>query len=190
MIANRNRREVEGLIGFFVNALVMRGDLRGDPSFRELLGRTREVALAAYAHQDLPFEKLVEELRPERTVSHSPLYQVIFMYQNGRAPAVDLSGLKFTQYGADNGTTPADLVMSVTESLEGLWISVKYSTALFDAKTIRRMISHYDRLLEEITAHPDWRLLEIPLSWDEGDRVAGHGQNLLKADQFTFELNQ
>src|SRR6202035_2984821 len=101
LIANRNRREVEGLIGFFVNTLVLRTDLSGDPSFRELLGRVREVALGAYAHQDLPFDKLVETLKPERSQSHTPIFQVLFVVQNAPRATMELPGLTLSSLEFD-----------------------------------------------------------------------------------------
>src|SRR2546425_12822323 len=119
-IANRTRRETEDLIGFFVNTLVMRTDLSGNPSFPELLRRVREVALQAYAHQDLPFEKLVEELRPERDRSHSPLFQVMFILQNAPREPFELPGLTVSPLTVDSGTAKFDLTLSLTEGADGL----------------------------------------------------------------------
>ncbi|MDQ1592735.1 MAG: hypothetical protein QOG71_3362 [Pyrinomonadaceae bacterium] len=162
-IANRNRAETESLIGFFVNTLVMRADLSGDPTFSELLGRVREVALAAYTHQDLPFERLVGELQPERRTSHSPLFQVLFVLQNAPMPALELPGLTLTPIIADTGIAKFDLTLSLEETPHGLKGSFGYNTDLFEPPTIERMAGHFRTLLEGIAAHPARRLSELPL---------------------------
>ena len=117
-IANRTRAETEGLIGFFVNTLVLRTDLSGNPTFRELLRRVQEVALGAYAHQDLPFEKLVEELQPERNLSHTPLFQVMFVLQNAPTSALELPGLTVSRVRVDKGTAKFDLTLTLVEGHE------------------------------------------------------------------------
>jgi amino acid adenylation domain-containing protein len=162
-IANRGRAEIEGLIGFFVNTLVMRTDLRGDPPFVELLGRVREVALGAYAHQDLPFERLVEELQPERDLSRHPLFQVMMVLQNAPREAVELPGLRLSTLPSESGTTKFDLTLSLAEGEGGLTGSLEYSTDLFEAETIRRMLGHYQRLLESVVADSHLRLSELEL---------------------------
>ncbi len=162
-IAGRNRQETEGLIGFFVNTLVLRTDLSGDPTFRQLLGRVREVALGAYSHQDLPFEKLVEELQPARTLSHTPLFQVIFSLQNASTQTRQLPGLTMTPLRVDRGTSQFDLILDMAEKAEGLSCLFTFSTALFDAATIARMGGHFRTLLEGIVVNPDQRLSELSL---------------------------
>lgn len=171
-IANRNRSEIETLIGFFVNSLVLRTDLGGNPTFRELLSRVREVALGAYAHQDLPFEKLVEELHPERNLSQNPLFQVVFALQNAPMEALELPGLILNPLPFNTETTRFDLEFHLWErSGNGLWgersqgISgfVVYSTDLFDEATINRMLGHFQTLLEGIVANPEQRLADLPL---------------------------
>ncbi len=162
-IAGRNRTEIEPLIGFFVNTLVMRGDLSGNPSFRTLLRRTREVALGAYAHQDLPFERLVEELHPGRDVSHSPLFQVMFVLQNAPWEAAQLAGLEVTPAPIDSGTSKFDLTLFVRERGGALQAVVEYNTDLFDAETIQRMLGHYQTLLEGIVSNPEQRISDLPL---------------------------
>ena len=162
-IANRTRAEVEGLIGFFVNALVMRTDVSGDPTFRELLGRVREVALGAYAHQDLPFEMLVEELQPERDLNHTPLFQVMFVLQNAPRQTLELSDLRLSLQDTSSGTSKFDLTLFVQPSGDGLLASVEYSTDLFDANMMRRLLGHFRVLLEGITANPELRVAELPL---------------------------
>ncbi len=165
-IAGRNRGETEGLIGFFVNTLVIRVDLSGDPSFRELLGRVRESALGAYAHQELPFETLVEKLQPERSLSHSPFFQVAFAYQNGIAEALEMPGLTLRPVELKHKTTKFDLTMAVTETstaMDGLNISVEYNTDIFNDDTIARLLGHYQVLLEGIIADPDQRISELPV---------------------------
>ena len=162
-IAGRTRTEMEPLIGFFVNTLVMRGDLSGNPSFRTLLGRTREAALGAYSHQDLPFERLVEELHPGRDLSHSLVFQAMFVLQNTPWEAAQLAGLEVTPMLIDSGTSKFDLTFSVRERGGVQQAVVEYNTDLFEAETIRRMLGHYQMLLEGIVANPDQRLSDLPL---------------------------
>ncbi|BAY66694.1 amino acid adenylation domain-containing protein (plasmid) [Calothrix brevissima NIES-22] len=168
-IANRNRSELEGLIGFFVNSLVLRTDLSGNPTFRELLNRVREVTLGAYAHQDLPFEKLVEELHPERDLSHHPLFQVVFSLQNTPIEALELPGLKLLLFEFDNKTANFDLEFHFWQDLETLKGQVVYSTDLFDHTTITRMVGHFQTLLESIVVNSKQRLSDLPLL-TEGER--------------------
>ena len=162
-IANRNRVEIEGLIGFFVNTLVLRTDLSGNPAFRELLARVREVAFGAYAHQDLPFEKLVEELHPQRDMSRNPLFDVMFAFQNAPKQELALSGLTPTPLRVDSGTTKFDLTLSLTEESHGLRATLEYNTDLFNRDTITRLREHYHTMLQGIVAHPEQRLSDLPL---------------------------
>jgi amino acid adenylation domain-containing protein len=162
-VTGRNRGETEGLIGFFVNTLVIRADLGGDPSFRELLGRVRESALGAYAHQELPFETLVEKLQPERSMSHTPIFQVTFAYKNGFTEAVKLPGLTIRRVELEHRTTKFDLAVGATETPDGLSVSVGYNTDLFNDDTIARLLGHYRILLEGAIADPDRRISDLPL---------------------------
>lgn len=162
-IANRNHIEIEGLIGFFVNTLVLRTDLSGNPSFRELLRRVREVALEAYAHQDLPFEKLVEELQPARDLSHTPLVQVWFVLQNTSGQALELPGLTVSPLEVNTETAKFDLSLSLADTEQGLFGTLDYKADLFDPTTIKRMVGHLRALLEGIVADPEQRLSELPL---------------------------
>jgi amino acid adenylation domain-containing protein len=161
-IANRNHDELKGLIGFFVNTLVLHTDLSGDPSFQELLHRVRQVALGAYAHQDLPFEQLVEALQPERNVSYSPLFQVMFTLQN--APQLpEVPDLVMRQVKVESKTAQFDLSVTVETLEQGLVIDFEYNTDLFDDSTIARMQEHFQVLIEGIVANPDAHLSELPL---------------------------
>ncbi len=162
-VAGRNRPELEGLIGFFVNTLVMRGDLGGNPGFGELLGRTRQRALDAYAHQDLPFEKLVEELKPERDMSRNPLFQVMFALQNTPEAELRLAGLHSERLPLHNGTAKFDLSLALAESPSGLQGVLEYSSDLFDAARIRRLARHYRILLEGLVQAPDSPIWQLPL---------------------------
>ncbi|MFP5285791.1 MAG: condensation domain-containing protein, partial [Thermoanaerobaculia bacterium] len=162
-IANRNRAEIEPLIGFFVNTLVMRGDLSGDPSFAELLGRVRRSTLEAYAHQDLPFEHLVHELRPERHLAVTPLFQVVCAMQNAPVGRMDLPGLALAPVDLVPTTTRFDLELHGWEMEDGLLAQVSYSTELFDATTIRRLVGQLETLLRAAMADPGRRLSELPL---------------------------
>jgi amino acid adenylation domain-containing protein len=162
-IANRNRAEIERLIGFFVNSLVMRADLSGNPTFRELLRRVRGVALEAYAHQDLPFEKLVEELQPERDLSRNPLFQVTFQMINPPTWRKNAAGQSAPLVEVQRGTAILDLALSLWESSEGILGVIEYSTDLFAPATIQHMVEHFRALLEGIAADPERRLSELPL---------------------------
>jgi len=162
-IAGRNRSEIEGLIGFFVNTLVLRTDLSGAPTFRELLGRVREVTLEAHAHQDLPFEKLVEVLQPERDLSHNPLFQVMFAFQNAPMEALVLPGLTVVPLEVESKAAQFDVTLSMEETGQGLKGVVEYNTDLFDGVTIERMIGHFETLLEGVVVNPEQRLWELPL---------------------------
>lgn len=168
-IANRTRRETEDLIGFFVNTLVIRTDLSGNPSFRELLGRVREVALQAYAHQDLPFEKLVEEVKPERSLSHMPLFQVMVVYQNAPEISLTLPSLDVQDFNLEGGTAKVDLSLYVGQTAEGMRLTFEYNTDLFNATTIERMSRHFETLLAAAVANPDQRIGELSLL-DDVDR--------------------
>ncbi|MEW6367291.1 MAG: non-ribosomal peptide synthase/polyketide synthase [Acidobacteriota bacterium] len=171
-IANRNRSEIENLIGFFVNTLVFRADVSGDPTFTELLARVRETTMEGYAHQDVPFEKLVEELHPERDLSHPPLFQVMFIMQNVPRTSIALSGLTLDPLEIDNEASKFDLTLSVTESEQGLFASYEYNTDLFDAAAIERMAGHFRVLLESMAGRPESRISELPLmSGPEQERV-------------------
>jgi amino acid adenylation domain-containing protein len=162
-IAGRNQPETESLIGCFVNTLVLRTDLSGNPTFLTLLVRVREVALEAYAHQDLPFEKLVEELRPERDLSHSPLFQVGFALYNAPRAELELSGLTLSSKSIDDGTAKLDLTLSMRDSEQGLTGWLEYKTDLFDDATLSRLLGHFQVLLAGIVAKPEQRLEELPL---------------------------
>ncbi len=153
-IANRNRAETEGLIGFFVNTLVLRNDLSNEPSFSELLKRTRDVSLEAFTHQDLPFEMLVEELQPERSMSHTPLFQVMFVFQNASEGKLELPGLQVEPVPLGNETAKFDLTLTVSETPDTFLLDIEYDTDLFEASTIDRMLAHYERLLQEMVAQP------------------------------------
>ncbi len=162
-IANRNRSDIEGLIGFFVNSLVLRTDLSGEPTFRNLLKRVQENALAAYAHQDLPFEKLVEALKPTRDLSRNPLFQVVFALQNTPIAALELPEVTLAPLDIEAGTTRFDLEFHCFQHQGHLHCTAIYSTDLFDATTIERLLGHFQTLLEGIVANPDQHITALPL---------------------------
>jgi amino acid adenylation domain-containing protein len=161
--ANRSYKELEALIGFFVNTLVMRVDLSDNPRFTDLLGRVRTMVLNATAHQHLPFEKLVEVLRPERDPSRTPLFQVGISLQHNDSMEFTLPGLVTRAIGLDNDTAKFDLMMFLAESERGMVASLNYNAHLFKADTIQRMLGHFQTLLEGIAAHPDRPVAELPL---------------------------
>ncbi|HEY7510304.1 MAG TPA: amino acid adenylation domain-containing protein, partial [Vicinamibacteria bacterium] len=161
-IANRTRAELERLVGLFANTLVMRTDLSGDPSFRDLVARVRDVAHGAYAHQDLPFEKLVEDLNPERHLSRSPLFQVSFILRDIPRPARRLADLTVSPAGVENLVSKFDLTLYVTDAEPG-WLAFEYSAELFETATIDRMAGHFETLLGDALGRPDRRVSELRL---------------------------
>jgi len=182
-VANRNRREIEGLIGYFVNTLVLRTDLSGNPSFRQLLRRVTDVCTAAYAHQDLPFEKLVKALRPERSLGRTPLFHVSFTLQNAPKERFELGGLALSPLGFENATTPFDLIMRIIDKRQGISGLAQYRTDLFAATTIRRFLRQFETLLYGIVARPDATLDEFRETLSEADRrrQIADGQGLKQA---------
>jgi len=162
-IAGRNRQEVEQLIGMFVNTLVFRTDLSGDPSFRELLTRVRDVALGAYAHQDVPFERIVDEVVTERTLSHSPLFQTMFILQKAEADAGALGGLEIDTVAIESVIAQFDLTLTMIDTEAGFSLIFEYNTDLFDRTTIERMGGHFEKLLGEVLTHPDKPISQILL---------------------------
>ncbi|MEH2114170.1 amino acid adenylation domain-containing protein [Nostoc sp.] len=162
-IANRNRRETETLIGSFVNTLALRTNLQGNPTFLELLERVKQVTLDAYDHQDLPFEKLVDELGLERSLSHHPLFQVAFGWQNETQQQLEINGLTLTRFTWENTTTLFDLSLIFRETPQGLTGEWEYATDLFEAKTIQRMAGHFAVLLRGIVDNPHQNINTLPL---------------------------
>ncbi|HEY3581866.1 MAG TPA: amino acid adenylation domain-containing protein, partial [Pyrinomonadaceae bacterium] len=162
-VAHRTRAEIEELIGFFVNTLVLRTDVSGNPTFRELVQRVRETALGAYAHQDVPFEKLVEELAPERNLSFTPVFQVMFALENAPLPETKAHGLKMRAEALASDTAKFDLALGIVETADGLTTDWQYRTELFEAATIERMAAHFETLLESIVADPDARIADLSI---------------------------
>ncbi len=180
-VAGRTRAEVEGLIGFFLNSLALRMDLSGkasgkasgeaagDPAFRELLGRVREVTLDGYANQDLPFERIVEEVAPERDLSHAPVFQALLVLQNAPVTALELPGLRLSPLDVDTGSSKLDLVLNATETGDGIDAHWMFSRDLFDPTRIARLRGHFSALLAAAVADPERTVLELPLL-SEGER--------------------
>lgn len=189
-IANRNRVELEDLIGFFVNTLVLRIDLSGNPSVRELLARSRQVTLDAYAHQDVPFEKLVEELQPERSLNQHPLYQVWFVLQNAPVPPLELPGLVLHPLEMDSHQARHDLLLAIWETETGLEGSFEYRTDRFEAATIERLSRYFATCLQVAVAHLDLRLNELIDTLAAIDQQQQHRRNeaLHASDQQKLKL--
>ncbi|MDZ8262378.1 condensation domain-containing protein [Nostoc sp. ChiQUE01b] len=162
-VANRNQPETELLIGFFINLLVLRTYLGGNPTFRELLKQVRKITLEAYDHQDLPFEKLVEVLAPARNSSHTPLFQVLFVLQNTQRLVLEFPGLTLSQFVWGNNTARFDLSLFLTEIEQGIKGNWRYNSDLFDATTITRMSGHFEALLNSIVAQPDTRINNLEM---------------------------
>jgi amino acid adenylation domain-containing protein len=182
-VTGRTRPELDGLIGCFMNTLVLRTDLSGDPTFRELLRRVRDVCLAAYAHQELPFEKLVHALRPVRDPSRSPLVQVLFNFRNVEIEEVTLPDLRVTHLPLRAGSTLMDLTLDVTPADDGLSCAIEYASELFEARTIERLASHWRVLLEGVAVAPERRLSELRLH-DETERR--QALEVLHSDRLDF----
>jgi amino acid adenylation domain-containing protein len=170
-VANRNRAELEGLIGFFVNTLPLRASLEDDPSFRQLLHDVRQTAVGAFSNQDLPFEKLVEELNPDRQLSFPPLAQVSFALNTVEEP-LGLEELRTARVSGARRTTKFDLGLYAAETAEGLRLSIEYSTDLFDEATVERMLAHYMSLLRSALEDPGRRVSELPLLDEEERELA------------------
>jgi amino acid adenylation domain-containing protein len=185
-VANRTRQATEGLIGFFVNLLVLRTDLSGNPSFSELLQRVREVTLAAYAHQDVPFEKLVEALRPDRQLNQTPLFQVLFVLQNAPMPSLELPGLVLEPLAIATETTKFDLALFLQETEQGIAGIWRYNAALFSPDLIEQMTQRLDSFLNQIVAQPDTRLNRFELLTD----VERKQQVMDKTEQKARRLQQ
>ena len=166
-IANHNRAEIEGLIGFFVNTLVMRNDLSGNPSFKELLARVRDTAFGTYQHQDISFESLVEALKPERDLSRTPLFQIIFALQNAPMAPLALGDLTISPVEIEIVKTRFDLEVHVWQQQQGLNICLIYNKALFEAGTIRRMIGHFKEILTWIPVDPDMKISALPMMTED-----------------------
>ncbi len=182
-IANRTRVETEKLIGFFVNMLVLRTNLKGDPSFSELLRRVREVALGAYTHQDVPFAKLVDEIHLRRELTRNPLFQVVFVLQNAPVKNLELTGLTLTPVEFEVKSAPFDLVFALSEIADTLVGSVTYSTELFDRDTVRRLVGHYQNVLEGVVAAPDQPLSSLAILPDS--EIDSHA-----VSEFEVKLNR
>jgi amino acid adenylation domain-containing protein len=170
-IANRTRVETELLIGFFVNTLAMRATLGAETSFAELVAQVKARALGAYAHQDVPFERLVDELRAPRDTSRSPIFQVMFALQNMPEERLDVGGLTFTPLPAPHRTAKFDLSLGASEGPTGLMLSWEYNTDLFDRDTIETMARHFEQLVRAALAQPETPLLRLPIV-DEAERAA------------------
>lgn len=168
-VANRNRGAIQNLIGFFVNNLVLRADLSGNPTFRECLARVNATALDAYAHQDVPFELLLEELQPERVRTQTPLFQVMFSIQKNGPLASVIDGLEFSAINVETGTSTFDLTMLVEDCTPEFYLHLSYSTDLFVPSTINRMLQHYQNLLQSIVARPEERIEALSMSTDDED---------------------
>jgi len=160
-IANRTTAETEKMIGFFINLLPLHTDLTGDPSFKQLIARVREVALGAYAHQDLPFDKLVEDLRPERSLKHNPIVQALFVMQNIPSQQRQLAGVEMQYFPVPITRSKFDIAVFMRESKGAMFQDWLYSSELFDRKTILRMAGNFETLLRDALSHPEKRVSDL-----------------------------
>ena len=162
-INQRNRAEVSRVVGCFVNMMVLRSRLEGNPTFRELLQRTRNVLLGAYAHQDLPFEQLVAELQPERVPGQNPFFQAMLIVEKSAWRELNLVGLRCTPFPVHDATAKFDLSFYIIDHPEGFRLALEYKCDLFDAQTVKRLIEHYENLLQAVVADPDDKVFDLPL---------------------------
>jgi non-ribosomal peptide synthetase component F len=189
-IANRNRKETEALIGFFANLLIYRTSIAGAPTFRQLLRRIREQALAAYAHQDVPFEKLVDELQPEREADDKPLVQVVFSLQNALVQSSKHSDLSLRILDFNLGTAMFDLAFVLTDTSQELQVKLNYNADLFERDTITGMLAHFKNILQQVVEEPDIRVMDISLLSPEESSAFATPAHLLqtyKSEQFDFQ---
>ncbi len=184
-IANRRQAELEGLIGIFINTIVLRSNLSGDPTFRELLAQVKEMTLGTYANQDVPFEVIVDRLGLARDMSHTPLFQVMFILQNAPIHARRLPGIMIEPIEVHSGTSTFDLTLVASEMPEGINLSVEYNSDLFNSDTIERLVSHYQRLLEGILANPDLSISRLPLLFTAEWEQVVYGWNQTTDEFFT-----
>ncbi len=189
-VANRNESGAEGVIGLMFNTLVMRTDLSGDPSFGELLARVRDVALGAYAHQEFPFERVVEIVKPPRDTSRSPLFQVMLLVQNMPMEPLQLPGLSIEQVPVRMGSAKTDLSVEVIQGTDGLHLFLEYNTDLFDAPTVRRFAEHFERVLRAAVAEPERPISMLPLVSDAERRRVLDEVNATRADVRTETVPQ
>jgi len=171
LIANRRYAEIENLVGFFVNTLVLRADLSGKPTFREFLKRARDVTLEAYDHQDVPFERVVNAVQPERTLSYNPLFQALFILQSGLGEAMSLGNMNRTALPVENNTAPFDITFDLNEMPTGLRGSLRYNSDLFDRETMEQLIEHFRTLLEGILVQPNACIWDLPLLTEERQQL-------------------
>ncbi|MCX8132087.1 MAG: amino acid adenylation domain-containing protein [Clostridia bacterium] len=170
VVANRNRKEVESLVGYFMNTLVMRTNFENDPCFTEVLNKVKQMTIDAYTYQELPFDKLLEELKPERDVSRTPLFQVMFILHTTQKVELDLPGLKMEQLAVESGMSPFDLRLQLTETDQGLKGGFDYNTSLFSPSTVERIGYHLLNILESIAANPEVRISKIKLLTEKEER--------------------
>ncbi|QHG16927.1 condensation domain-containing protein [Nostoc sp. ATCC 53789] len=185
-IANRNQAETKELIGFFVNQLVLRTDLSGNPTFVELLERVREMTLEAYAHQDLPFDKLVDILNPKRELNRTPLFQVKIVLENTQTPSLELPGLTITSLKVENKTVQFDLLLELNETDQGLFGVWEYNTDLFHRDSIVSLSNNFATLLNKIATHPESKLSELKIVLNEVDKK----QHLAREEAYKNTIGQ
>ena len=187
-IAGRTRSEIEGLIGFFANQLVLRTDLSGNPSFRELLGRVRKVVLGASANQDVPFEKIVSTLQPKRDLNRSPFFQFKFVLQNVPMTSFKLSDLSLSEWDISSNTAKFDLLFTMWESGQRLNGSLEYRTDLFSAATIATVAEHFKALLDHVVAQPQAPLSALAeiINRADKERQLGQQKEFLEARRRRF----
>ena len=182
-VANRTQAETEGLIGFFVNTLALRSEVKGEQSFRELLQQVKTTTMGAYDHQDLPFEKVVEAVVKERDLSRTPLFQVLFVLQNTTGnPALELGGLELRGEATPSQTAKFELTFSINETATGLHCSIEYNTDLYKASTIGRMVGHYVELLQSIVSNPGEKVSKLQMLTKQEEEQLTKEFNNTKAD--------